>query len=87
MSRGDRREDLYLNVVDRQDFLKTLAEACQKAARQVHACCLVRNHLRNSSGESKDNLANIPLELCIPTVPRRALNGSSAKSSVDWAML
>ena len=25
---------------NRQDFLKTLAEACQKTAWQVHACCL-----------------------------------------------
>jgi hypothetical protein len=30
MSRGDRREDIFLKDVDRQDFLKTLAEACQK---------------------------------------------------------
>jgi hypothetical protein len=30
MSRGDRRENIYLDDVDRQDFLKTLAEACQK---------------------------------------------------------
>jgi len=25
MSRGDRREDIFLNDVDRHDFLKTLA--------------------------------------------------------------
>jgi REP element-mobilizing transposase RayT len=30
--------------VDRQDFLKTLAEACQKAGWEVHAYCLMRNH-------------------------------------------
>ena len=44
MSRGDRYEDIYLDDVDRQDFLKTLAEACQKAGWQVHAYCLMRNH-------------------------------------------
>src|SRR3974390_651313 len=44
MSRGDRREDIYLDDVDRQDFLKTLAEACQKTAWQVHAYCLMTNH-------------------------------------------
>ena len=44
MSRGDRKKDIYLNDVDRQDFLKTLAEACQKAGFQVHAYCLMRNH-------------------------------------------
>ena len=44
MSRGDRREDIFLDDVDRQDFLKTLAEGCQKADWQVHAYCLMRNH-------------------------------------------
>ena len=44
MSRGDRREDIFLDDVDRQDFLKTLAEGCQKTDWQVHAYCLMRNH-------------------------------------------
>ena len=44
MSRGDRREDTFLNDVDRQDFVKTLAEAYLKAQFQVHAYCLMRNH-------------------------------------------
>ena len=44
MDRGDRREDIFVDDVDRQDFLKTLAEACQKAGWQVHAYCLMRNH-------------------------------------------
>ena len=44
MSRGDRQKDIYVDDVDRQDFLKTLAEACQKSGFQVHAYCLMRNH-------------------------------------------
>jgi len=44
MSRGDRREPIFLDDVDRQDFLKTLAEACQKTGFQVHAYCLMNNH-------------------------------------------
>ena len=44
MSQGDRRDDIYFDDVDRQDFLKTLAEACQKTDWQVHAYCLLRNH-------------------------------------------
>ncbi len=44
MDRGDRREDIFVNDVDRHDFLKTLAEACQKTDWQVHAYCLMRNH-------------------------------------------
>ena len=35
LSRGDREEDIFLDEVDRQDFLKTLAEACQKTEWQV----------------------------------------------------
>ena len=44
MSRGDRREDIYVDDVDRLDFIKTLAEACLKTEWQVHAYCLMRNH-------------------------------------------
>jgi putative transposase len=44
MSRGNRRQDIYLNDIDRQDFLKTLAEACLKTAWQIHAFCLMSNH-------------------------------------------
>ena len=44
MSRGDRREDIFLDDVDRHDFLKTLAEVCQKTGWQVHAYCLMANH-------------------------------------------
>ena len=44
MSRGDRREDIYLDDADRQQFVTTLAEACQKTAWLVHAYCRIRNH-------------------------------------------
>jgi REP element-mobilizing transposase RayT len=44
MSRGDRRDNIFLNDVDRQDFLKTLAETCQKTGFEVHAYCLMPNH-------------------------------------------
>ena len=44
MSRGDRREDIFFDSTDRQDFLKTLGEACAKADFQVHAFCLMSNH-------------------------------------------
>ena len=35
---------VYLDDAHRQDFLKTLAEAWQKTAWQVHACRLMANH-------------------------------------------
>ncbi len=44
MSRGNRRQEIFLDDVDRQDFLKTLAEACQKTGWQVHAYCMMSNH-------------------------------------------
>jgi REP element-mobilizing transposase RayT len=44
MSRGNRREKIFVDDVDRQDFIKTLAEACQKTCWQVHAYCLMPNH-------------------------------------------
>ena len=44
MSRGNRRGPIFLDDVDRQDFVKTLAEACQKTGWQVHAYCLMGNH-------------------------------------------
>jgi hypothetical protein len=51
MSRGDRREKIFLDDVDRQDFVKTLAEACQKTNWQVHAYCLM--HLGSSKAASR----------------------------------
>ena len=40
VSRGDRQEKIFLDDADRQDFIKTLAEACQRTNWQVHAYCL-----------------------------------------------
>lgn len=37
---GLASNDLFVNDADRQDLLKTLAEACQQTAWQVQACCL-----------------------------------------------
>jgi putative transposase len=44
MSRGDRREAIFRGDEDRLLFLKTLGEACEKTAWQVHAYCLMNNH-------------------------------------------
>ena len=59
MSRGDRRENIFLDDVDRQDFIKTLAEACQKTAWQVHAYCLMSNHSHLVVETPEPNLAPI----------------------------
>jgi REP element-mobilizing transposase RayT len=44
MNRGDRRELIFLDDLDRQSFLDTLEEACVKTSWQVHALCLMPNH-------------------------------------------
>ena len=44
MNRGDRREAIFADDQDRQRFLETLTETCQKTGWQVHAFCLMRNH-------------------------------------------
>ena len=56
MSRGDRGERIYLDDVDRQDFIKTLAEACQKTGFEVHANCLMSNHFHLVVETPKANL-------------------------------
>jgi REP element-mobilizing transposase RayT len=44
LNRGDRREPIFEDDQDRQRFLDTLGEACEKTAWQVHAFCLMPNH-------------------------------------------
>ena len=44
LSRGDRREEIFRDDLDRTAFLQTLARTCQKTGWQVHAYCLMRNH-------------------------------------------
>ena len=44
MSRGDRREPVFKGSKDRELFLQTLTEACQKSDFHVHAYCLMHNH-------------------------------------------
>jgi REP element-mobilizing transposase RayT len=44
MNRGDRREPIFKDDKDRENFLVTLGEACAKTGWQVHALCLMPNH-------------------------------------------
>jgi REP element-mobilizing transposase RayT len=44
LNRGDRREEIFRDDLDRRRFLETLAEACAKTGWQVHAYCLMPNH-------------------------------------------
>ncbi|HEY3856824.1 MAG TPA: transposase [Verrucomicrobiae bacterium] len=44
LSRGDRREAIFKDDTDREMFLQTLEQACEKAGWQVHAWVLMSNH-------------------------------------------
>jgi REP element-mobilizing transposase RayT len=44
MNRGDHREAIFRSNKDRELFVKTLGQACEKTDWQVHAWCLMSNH-------------------------------------------
>ena len=44
MNRGDRREAIFCDEIDRECFLALLGQACEKTSWQVHAYCLMPNH-------------------------------------------
>ena len=52
ISRGNRREQVLKDDVDRQDFLRTLAEAGQRTGIAVHAYCLMGNYFHLRCGRS-----------------------------------
>src|SRR5262249_35229899 len=44
MNRGDRREPIFKDNEDRQQFLQTVGEVCDKTGWHIHAYCLMGNH-------------------------------------------
>jgi putative transposase len=57
ISRGDRREPIFLDDRDRKQFLVTLGQACGKTGWQVHAYCLMNNHFHLVVETPQGNLA------------------------------
>ena len=57
LSRGDRREAIFLNDQDRSEFLRTLGQACLKTSWQAHAYCLMTNHFHLVLETPQPNLA------------------------------
>jgi REP element-mobilizing transposase RayT len=43
-SRGDRREDIYHDDSDREDWLEVLREVCSRHNWGIHGYCLMSNH-------------------------------------------
>ncbi len=44
MNRGDRREPIFQDDTDRELFVSTLGECCEKTDWRIHAYCLMPNH-------------------------------------------
>jgi len=83
MSRGDRREDIFLDDVDRQDFIKTLAEACQKTGWQLHAAyCLMRNYFHLGAETPEPNPVEGMRGLLPAPSPARVLSDKIAWGTV-----
>jgi REP element-mobilizing transposase RayT len=57
LSRGDRREAIFLEEADRDGFLDCLGPACGKTGWQVHAYCLMSNHFHLVLETPQANLA------------------------------
>src|SRR5437879_2022384 len=56
MNRGDRREPIFSDDKDREMFLDTLGQTCERTDWLVHAWCLMANHFssgrRNTGSQS-----------------------------------
>ena len=44
MCRGDRRENIFEDDLDRARFLETLGEVCRRTGWKIHAYVLMSNH-------------------------------------------
>jgi putative transposase len=58
MSRGNRRQRIFVDEQDRRKFLQTLGEVCQKTGWQVHAYCLMDNHFHAVVETRQPNLVD-----------------------------
>ena len=56
LCRGDRREAIFLDERDREIFLATLGEICQRNGWRVHAYILMSNHYHLLVETPKGNL-------------------------------
>ena len=60
MSRGDRREEIFRDDLDRKSFLQALGAACEKTGWQLHAYCLMDNHFHLVVETPRANLVEGP---------------------------
>ena len=56
-SRGDRREDIYHDDIDRLTWLAILAQTCERFNWQIHAWCQMSNHYHLIVETAEGNLS------------------------------
>ena len=56
-SRGNRRENIYLDNKDRSKWLELLGQVCERYNWQCHAWCLMTNHYHFVVETVEDNLS------------------------------
>ena len=56
-SRGDRREDIYVDDIDREAWLETLAQCCERFNWAIHAWCQMTNHYHLIIETAEGNLS------------------------------
>ena len=58
MNRGDRREPIFKDDLDRERFLETLGEACLKTGWQVQVYCLITSCWKSAFAEVGSGVDN-----------------------------
>jgi putative transposase len=56
-SRGDRREDIFVDDIDREAWLDTLAQCCERYNWAIHAWCQMTNHYHLIVETAESNLS------------------------------
>ena len=56
-SRGDRREDIFVYDIDREVWLETLAQCCERYNWAIHAWCQMTNHYHLIVETAEGNLS------------------------------
>lgn len=56
-SRGDRCEDIYIDDIDREVWLETLAQCCERYNWAIHAWCQMTNHYHLIIETAEGNLS------------------------------
>src|SRR6202022_237247 len=75
MARGDRRERIVHDEIDRYSLVKTLGEACGKTGWLIHAWVLMDNHYHAGIETPQGNLV-VGMRWFQNTYTRRLIRGT-----------